>query len=68
MTDLFIALGLFVCVAWLIVRTVLMLVRIGAPDDIPSRHFDPIADYVQENYGRHFQDESQAVEQQLRKL
>lgn len=68
MTNLLIALGLFVCVAWLIARTVLMIARIGAPDDIPSRHFDPIADYVQENYGQHFQDESQAVEQQLRKL
>ncbi len=68
MTNLFIVLGLFVCVAWLIARTVLMIVRIDAPDDIPSKHYDPIADYVQENYGQHFQDESQAVERQLRKL
>ena len=68
MTNLYIGLVLFVCVAWLIARSVLMIVRMGEPDDIPSKHYDPIADYVLENYGQHFQDESQSVERQLRKL
>ncbi len=68
MTEILIVLSLFVCIVWLITRAVFMLVRIDAPDDIPSRHFDPITTYVSDNYGQHFQDENKLVVEQLRKL
>ena len=68
MTEVFVVLGLFVCIVWLISRTVLLLVRLDAPDDIPAKHFDPITTYVLDNYGQHFQDENKSVENLLRKL
>jgi len=68
MTEILIVLSLFICVVWLITRAVFMLVRIDKPDDIPSRHFDPISTYVSDNYGQHFLDENKFVGEQLRKL
>ena len=68
MTELLIALALFIGVVWLIARTALLLLRIDAPDDVPSRHYDPITSYVLDNYGQHFVDPSGPLEEQLRKL
>lgn len=68
MTEILIVLSLFVCIVWLIAQAVLMIVRIDSPDDIPSKHFDPITTYVSDNYGQHFQDENKFVAEHLRKL
>jgi len=68
MTELLIVLALFAGIAWLIARTVLMLVRIGTPDDVPSRHYDPITNYVLDNYGQHFVEANGELEERLRKL
>lgn len=68
MTELFIVLGLFVCVVWIISRTVLLLVHLDTLDDVPTGHFDPITTYISDNYGQHFQDENISVNELLRKL
>lgn len=69
MTELFIALSLFAALAWVIARAVSLFIRADAPDkDIPARHSDPIATYVEENYGSHFVEDPITVNRNLRNL
>ena len=63
-----IVLALFGGVTWLLARAALLLMRLGAPDDVPPRHYDPITNYVLDNYGQHFAETDSTLEEHLRKL
>ncbi len=68
MTETFIALSLFSALVWVVVHTALVLIRPVAADDIPAHRGDPIATYVEENYGSHFVEDPITVNQTLRNL
>ena len=68
MTEIFILLSLFAALVWAVARTVLLLIHADVPDDIGIRHVDPIATYVEENYGSHFVEDPITVNQTLRNL
>lgn len=54
MAEILIVLSLFVALVWVIVRAVLLVMRSSAPREERARNFDPIADYIEENYGSRF--------------
>ena len=68
MTELIVVLGMFVAVAWIFSRAVLLLVRLDDFEEIPSGPCDPITTYVSDNYGQHFQNGGASVTERLRKL
>jgi len=68
MSEFFIVLGLFVALAWTIIRTVLMFLRVDVQEDAPTAHADPISTYVDENYGSHFVDDPVTANRDLRRL
>lgn len=68
MTEVLIALSLFAALVWVVARTVLLLINVDAPDDAAAGHVDPIATYVEENYGSHFVDDPITVNRTLRNL
>ncbi len=68
MTEIFILLSLFAALVWAVARTVLLLIHADARDDTAARHGDPIATYVEENYGSHFVEDPITVNQTLRNL
>lgn len=61
MTEMLFVLSLFVVLVWAIVRVVLVVVRHDAPEAVPAARVDPIATYVEENYGSHFVDDPISV-------
>ena len=68
MSEVLFVLSLFGALVWVMVRAVLLVVRIDAPGHIPVKHGDPIATYVEENYGTHFCDAPLPVNRTLRNL
>ena len=68
MFEIFFVLGLFVALVWVIVHAVLLIVRVVSPDDVRTRHGDPIASYLEENYGSHFQHDPMSERRGLRNL
>ena len=67
MSEIFIMSGLFIALAWTIAHAVLIVVRAGAPRDVPGSHIDPISTYVEENYGSHFVDDPISINHSLRR-
>ena len=68
MFEIFFVLSLFIALVWVIVHAVLLLVRVDSPDDVRARRGDPIATYVEENYGSHFQHDPLSLSRRLRNL
>jgi hypothetical protein len=68
MTEVLIALSLFAALVWVVARAVLLLIQADTPDDATARNVDPIATYVEENYGSHFVEDPITVNQTLRNL
>jgi hypothetical protein len=67
MTEIFIAFGLFVALAWAIAYAVLILVRVDAPSESAAARVDPISTYVDENYGSHFVDDPISINHSMRR-
>ena len=67
MMEIFIVFSLFAALAWVIARTVLVLLRADAPADAPTAPVDPISTYVDENYGSHFVDDPISINHSLRR-
>jgi hypothetical protein len=66
-TEMLVALSVFVALVWVIVRAVLMLVRVDGQDSVPALPADPISTYVDENYGSHFVDDPVTVRRGVRR-
>ena len=63
-----IAFALFCGVVWVIARAIFMIMHVDRDEEIQSQHRDPIATFVEENYGSHFQQEDQFGRGSLRKF
>jgi hypothetical protein len=68
MSELLFVLSLFVVLVWVIVRAVLLVVEIDAPESVRDIRDDPISTYVEENYGSHFHRDTMSVNQSLRSM
>lgn len=67
MTEIFIALSLYIALTWAIAYAVLILVRADAPQESTTAHVDPISTYVDENYGSHFVDDPISINHSMRR-
>ena len=67
MAEILFVLSLLVVLVWAVIRAVLTVAGAEASAYTPARHWDPIASYVEENYGSHFQDTALPVIRSLRK-
>ncbi|MDB5810762.1 MAG: hypothetical protein JWN94_2884 [Betaproteobacteria bacterium] len=66
MIEILIVLGVFVALAWVIAHAILTFVRGDAPVAGVAPQTDPIAKYVDENYGSHFVDDPISVNRSMR--
>ena len=66
MSEILFVLSLFVVLVWIIIRAVLLVVQIEPPGFVSAPHRDPITNYVEENYGSHFQSEPRSFQRSLR--
>ncbi len=68
MSEIFLVLCMLLVLVWVVYHAVLLAVRVEAPGPVAVRHGDPIAAYVEENYGSHFLDAPMPVNRSLRGL
>jgi len=68
MSDVLIALGLFVAVVWVIAHAMFLVMRVDRNEKALPGRDDPISTFVRENYGSHGEPENYFGEQSLRKL
>ena len=68
MLEITFVLGLFIALVWMVVHAVFMLVGVENQDDLPARRGDPIATYIEENYGSHFHQEPTSPGRSTRNL
>jgi hypothetical protein len=63
-----IAFALFCGVVWVVAQAIFMLLHVERDEEIQSEHRDPIATFVEENYGSHFMHDDQRGQGSLRKF
>ena len=49
-----IALALFCGVVWVVAHAIFLIIHVDQEDDVKLEHRDPIATFIEENYGTHF--------------
>jgi hypothetical protein len=54
MIGLLIAFALFCGVVWVVAQAIFMLLHVDRDEEIKAERHDPIATFVEENYGSHF--------------